>query len=457
MRKRTSGDVVASASFIALIPLAAIAASCARDPLSSPDDDGSSSGSEIDGGAGSSSSSFNGSSSSSGGSSGTSSGGGASSGSTSSGGGSTSSGGGASSSSSGTAGGSSSGSSSGAFTGDAGPSPGGVPGGIVGVGTTVSGCEIFPPDNPWNVEVDGPNIQIVHTYDSELSASTHLHPDWGGYTSNNAGIPFNVVPSTQAEADINFTLYASESDPGPGGWIGTNPVTSNSDSGETAWPFFVGMEIEGDPSAGGTPGSLPGDQHGLVLLQGASGCMLYEGWNCVVVSAAPFACANGAAFDLTSNALRPAGWTSSDAAGLPVMPGLVKLAEVQAGAITHAIRVTFNTTQNGYIAPATHAAGSEALGSAYPPMGLRLRMKSTTPTSSYGAASQVIMAAMKKYGVLIADNGSDWFFQGDSNDGWNATQSDGNSLISDISGDFGNITGGDFEVVYTGAPVNTGL
>jgi hypothetical protein len=332
-----------------------------------------------------------------------------------------------------------------------------VPGGIVGVGTTVSGCEIFPPDNPWNVEVDGPNIQIVHTYDSELSQSTHLHPDWGGYTSNNGGIPFNVVPSTQAELDTNFTLYASESDPGPAGWIGTNPVTSNSNSGETAWPFFVGMEIEGDPAAGGTPGSLPGDQHGLVMQQGASGCMLYEGWNCVVVSAAPFACANGAAFDLTSNTLRPAGWTSSDAAGLPVMPGLVKLSEVTAGAVTHAIRVTFNTTQSGYIAPATHAAGSEALGSAYPPMGLRLRMKSTVATTSYAAASQVIMAAMKKYGLLIADNGSDWYFQGDSNDGWNATQSDGNSLISDISGDFSNITGADFEVVYTGDPVNTGM
>jgi hypothetical protein len=437
--------VIVSATLIAIVVLAASCAS--QDPLAELGDNGGSAG--VDGGS-SSSSSFNGSSSSSGASSGTSSG--SSSG---SGGGSTSGGGTSSSSSGSTA--SSSGSSSGTFTGDAGPSPGGVPGGIVGVGTTVSGCEIFPPDNAWNVEVDGPNIQIVHTYDSELSQSTHLHPDWGGYTTNNGGIPFNVVPSTQADLDTNFTLYASESDPGPGGWIGTNPVTSNSDSGETAWPFFVGMEIEGDPAPGGTPGSLPGDQHGLVLQQGASGCMLYEGWNCVVVSAAPFACANGAAFDLTSNALRPAGWTSSDAAGLPVMPGLVKLSEVMAGEVTHAIRVTFNTTQSGYIAPATHAAGSQALGSAYPPMGLRLRMKASVATSSYGTASQVIMAAMKKYGLLIADNGSDWFFQGDSNDGWNATQSDGNSLISDISGDFGNITGADFEVVYTGDPVNTGM
>jgi hypothetical protein len=219
------------------------------------------------------------------------------------------------------------------------------------------------------------------------------------------------------------------------------------------------MEIEGDPPAGGTPGNLDGDQHGIVLQQGASGCTLYEAWNCVVVSSPPFQCANGAVFDLTSNALRPAGWTSADAAGLAILPGLVKLSEVvTAKVVTHAIRITFDSTQNGYIAPATHAAGSEPLGSAYPPMGLRLRLKSSVSTTSYTAASQVILAAMKKYGIIIADNGSDWFFQGDSNDGWNATAPDGqDTLIDEIVGDFGNISGGDFEAIYTGDPVDTGL
>jgi hypothetical protein len=177
-----------------------------------------------------------------------------------------------------------------------------------------------------------------------------------------------------------------------------------------------------------------------------------------VVSSPPFNCANGAAFNLTSNALRPAGWTSADAAGLPILPGLVKLSEVQAGVITHALRVTFSTTQQGYIDPATHAAGSQPLGSAYPPMGLRLRLKSTVATSSYTAASQVILAAMKTYGLIVADNGSNWYFTGDSNDGWNATAPDGqDTLIDEVVSDFRNLNGSDFEAVYSGDPVATGL
>jgi hypothetical protein len=337
-------------------------------------------------------------------------------------------------------------------------SAGGVPGGQVGVGTTLAGCEIFPSDNPWNVEIDGPGVEVIHTYDSELAQSTALHADIGGQTSNNGGIPYNVVAASQAEQSIVLSPYASQSDPGPGGWVGTNPVTTGSSTGTTAYPFFVGMEIEGDPAPGGTPGNLPNDQHGLVLQQGASGCTAYEAWNCEVVASPPFACANGAVFDLTSNALRPAGWTSADAAGLSVLAGLVKLSEVQAGVVTHAIRVTFNTTQAGYIPPATHAAGSEPLGSAYPPMGLRLRLKASVSTSGYTAASQVIMAAMKKYGVIVADNGSNWYFTGDSNDGWNATAPDGqDTLVDEVVGDFHKLTGADFEAVYTGAPVATGL
>ncbi|HXX67826.1 MAG TPA: hypothetical protein VEK07_11620 [Polyangiaceae bacterium] len=345
-----------------------------------------------------------------------------------------------------------------ASSGDAG-TVGGIVGGIVGVGTTVAGCTIFPADNPWNVEIDGPNVQVVHAYDSQIPQGGPVHPDFGGYTSNVGGIPFNVVDAGQPDLDTEFTLYASESDPGPDGWIGPNPVTSGSATGETAWPFFVPMEIEGNPAAGGTPGSLPGDQHALVLQQGAGGCTAYEAWNCVVVSAPPFQCANGAVFDLTSNALRPAGWTSADAAGLAILPGLVKLSEVvTSGVVTHAIRMTFATTQQGYIPPATHAAGSQPLGSAYPPMGLRLRMKATVSTTKYTAASQVIMAAMKKYGLIVADNGSDWYFQGDSNDGWNATAPDGqDTLIDEIVGDFRSLSGSDFEVVYTSDPVATGL
>lgn len=350
-----------------------------------------------------------------------------------------------------------SGSSSGGMQSDGG-TVGGVPGGVAGPGATIQGCQIFPADNPWNVAIDGPDVQVVHTYDAQLPQTTALHPDFGGYTTDTGGIPFNPVPSTQADLTVDFTLYASESDPGPGGWIGTNPVTSGAAMGATGWPFFVGMKIEGNPAAGGTPGNLPGDQHGLVLQQGANGCTSYEAWNCVVVSSPPFQCANGAAFDLTSNKLRPAGWTSGDAAGLSILAGLVRLAEVQAGAVNHAIRVTFNNTQNGYIPPATHAASSKPLGSAYPPMGLRLRLKASVDTSSATKAGQVIMAALKKYGLMVADNGSDWFFQGDSDDGWTATAPDGqDTIINELVGDFRKLHGSDFEAIYSGDPVNTGL
>jgi len=355
--------------------------------------------------------------------------------------------------------GSGSGSSAPPPAGDAGGTVGGVPGGVAGVGTTISGCEIFPTDNPWNVAIDGPSVQVIHTYDAQLPQGTNLHPDWGGYTSNTGGIPYNLVPATQPEVFTEFVAYAGESDPGPSGWIGTNPVTTGASMGETKYPFFIGMKIEGNPAPGGTAGNLPGDQHGIVLQQGASGCTSYEAWNCVVSSSLPIQCANGAVFDLTSNTLRTAGWTSADAAGLPILPGLVKLSEVvTAKVVTHAVRMTFNTTQQGYIAPATHAAGSQPLGSAYPPMGLRLRMKASVDTSSYTAASQVVMAGLKKYGLIVADNGSDWFFQGDSNDGWNAMAPDGqDTLIDEIVGDFRNITGADFEAVDTGTPVATGL
>jgi hypothetical protein len=351
--------------------------------------------------------------------------------------------------------GSSGASSSGGSTGNGGP-VGGVPGGVAGPGAVVAGCMIFPADNPWNVAIDGPDVQVIHDYDSELPQSTALHPDWGDYSTNHYGIPYNVVGAGQADLTTVLSLYASESDPGPGGWTGTNPNVSGGAMGTTAYPFFVGMKIEGDPGPTGTPGSLPGDQHAIVLQQGASGCTSYEAWNCVGVTAPPFECANGAVFNLSSNSLRPLGWTSADAAGLSILAGLVRLAEVKAGAVDHAIRVTFNNTEGAYILPATHAASSK--GSPYPPMGLRLRLKASVDTSSYTTASQVIMAAMKKYGLMIADNGSDWFFQGDSDDGWAATAPDGkDTIIDELVSDFRNLKGSDFEAINSGPAITTGL
>ncbi|HSY23170.1 MAG TPA: hypothetical protein VK841_13680 [Polyangiaceae bacterium] len=341
-------------------------------------------------------------------------------------------------------------------------SVGGIPGGQEGAGTTIAGCMIFPNDNPWNVAIDGPGVQVTHTYDAQLVPDRALHPDFGDWTTDHYGIPFNVVDAGQPDTPMTFSLYADESDPGPGGWIGANPAATGDSTGMTAYPFFLGMHIEGDPATGGAPGDLPGDQHGIVLQQGASGCVSYEAWNCVVPTTASFDCANGAKFDLTSDALRTPGWTSGDLAGLSILAGIVRIAEVQAGTVTHAIRVTFNNTQSGYIPPATHAvspgSGAGPLGSAYPPMGLRLRLKASVDTSGYSMPSQVIMAAMKKYGLIVADIGSDWYFQGDSDDGWAAMAPDGqDTYIDEIVGDFGKLKGSDFEAVYTGNPVSTGL
>jgi len=158
-----------------------------------------------------------------------------------------------------------------------------------------------------------------------------------------------------------------------------------------------------------------------------------------------FRAANGAIFHLGSNALRPDGWTSADAAGLPILPGLVRLEEVMSGEIKHALRFTMNSTSNGYIHPATHYAGSS--NTSLPPMGLRMRLKASYSTSNVTGASLIILTAMKKYGIILADNGSDWYFTGDSNNGW-APILDG--IISTMS----KIHGSDFEAVNTG-PVLT--
>jgi hypothetical protein len=337
-------------------------------------------------------------------------------------------------------------------TGDAGAPPGVVSGMVPGPGTFVGGCQIFPADNAWNVDVSSPSIATTTKY--TLPAS-HLHPDLGGWSSTGGGpygIPFNVVPSSQAEVSITFNQYASESDPGPGGW--TTPVSSDGSTGTTAYPIPNGAKIEGDPAQGQTPG----DDHLLVVQQGATcgaPCTLWETWATVGGSAAPWTAANGAMWDLGSNGLRPAGWTSADAAGLSVFAGLVKIAEVKAGVITHAIRVTFNNTQKGYVYPATHYAGSSALGSSDPPMGLRLRLKSSVDTSKFSKPGQVVAKAMTTYGLIVADIGSDWYFQGDSDDGWN-DQDVSDTYIGELLTDFDGVTGADFEVLDTGAPMNTG-
>jgi len=269
----------------------------------------------------------------------------------------------------------------------------------------VGNCRIFPSDNPWNTDISGyPVSPNSAAYIATIGASKGLHPDFG--EDPTYGIPYDVVGASQPKVPITFTAYGDESDPGP-------------------YPIPPDAKVE----AGG-------DAH--VLVVDKDDCVLYElfaaekagaGWNADA----------GAVFDLKSNALRPEGWTSADAAGLPVFAGLVRYDEVASGAIRHAIRFTASPTQRAYIHPATHQAGSTSDASA-PPMGLRVRLKKDFDISGFPKDDQVILQAMKTYGMLLADNGGDWYFQGEQGAPWN--DDDLNRLKS--------VPGSAFEAVETG-------
>jgi len=285
------------------------------------------------------------------------------------------------------------------------PAPSSVP-----IAATLAGCPMFPADNPWNQDVSAlPLAANSAAYIASIGASKGLHPDFG--ETREYGIPYNIVDSSTKKYSVNFD-YADESDSGP-------------------YPIPSAPEIE--------TGS---DQH-LLLLQ-KDECKLYELYAAELNGnqGAGWHAGSGAIFDLRSNALRPAGWTSADAAGLPILPGLVRYDEVNAGAINHAIRFTAPRTQRAYIAPATHYASSST-DSSLPPMGLRVRLKAGYDISKLPTQAKVIATAMKKYGMILADNGSSWFFQGAWSPGWN--DDDLNTLK--------NIPGSAFEAVDTGGLV----
>ncbi len=279
-------------------------------------------------------------------------------------------------------------------------------------GPTVGGCPVFPSDNAWNMQIaDEPvharSSQIIATIQS--NGGDFLHPDFG--ENQSYGIPFVVVPAGTARVPITYNAYGDESDPGP-------------------FPIPLDAPVEGPP------GATSGDRHVISIEQGS--CELFELF-VAERAGAGWQAASGARFDLRSNALRPFGWTSADAAGLPIFPGLVRYEEVDAGEIHHAIRITFTRTQRGYILPATHFASSDT-NPDLPAMGLRLRLKSSYDISQLSGQARVIAVAMKRYGVIVADNGSNWFFQGARSTGWD--DDDLNQLKS--------IPGTAFEVVDTG-------
>jgi hypothetical protein len=247
-------------------------------------------------------------------------------------------------------------------------------------GPSLGSCRVFPADNPWNRDVSSdpvdPNSSAIIAQ-IQTGTSKNLHPDFG----SDFGIPYVVVPGTQPKVDMTFD-YSDESDPGP-------------------YPIPPDAPIEGGAASGG-------DRH--VLVVDRDNCALYETYDSHYVGPG-WQCGSGAVFDLNSNQLRPDCWTSSDAAGLPVFPGLVRFEEVQAGKIEHAIRVTFQRTRQAFIHPATHFASSQTAAN-YPPMGARLRLKASFDISGVTGQSRVVLEALKRYGFIVADNGSNWFFQG---------------------------------------------
>ena len=253
-------------------------------------------------------------------------------------------------------------------------------------------CPIFPSDNVWNTDI---SAMPVHpnsgAWLSSMSAgTTRLHPDFGpsfGAQPVPYGIPYTVTAAGHPKVNVSFT-YASESDPGP-------------------YPFGADTAIEGGPNAGG-------DRHAVMV--DSSTCRLYELFDARYSSGGSTA-GSGAIWDLRSNALRPAGWTSADAAGLPILPGLVRSDEIAAGVITHAIRFTAARTDRSYLWPARHQAGS-ASDASLPPMGARFRLRASFDISHFRPDTQIVLRAMQHYGLILADNGSNWFFQGSADSNW---------------------------------------
>jgi len=285
-----------------------------------------------------------------------------------------------------------------------------------GDGPTLGGCPVFPAADAWNRDVSGDPVDPrSDAYLRSIGTGDTLHPDFGSGRYGDYGIPFAVVPADQPAVPIRFTAYGDESDPGP-------------------YPVPPGAHVEGGSGA-------DGDRHVLVVRQGE--CKLYElyrafkrgsGWDAE----------SGAVYDLRDPKARPAGWTSADAAGLPILPGLARADEASAGAIRHALRFTVSRTQAAYVAPARHYA-SDSTDEDLPPMGLRLRLKASFDRSAYRGQARAVLDALATYGMIVADNGSDWFISGAADPAWDDDDID----------QLKRVPGSAFEVVRSG-PITRG-
>jgi hypothetical protein len=284
---------------------------------------------------------------------------------------------------------------------------------------TAPKCPVFPADNAWNQRVDSlpvaaDSAQII----SSIGVDAGLHPDFGSgsYDGQPIGIPFDVVTKRTPRSHPHFG-YADESDKG-------------------AYPIPKTVHIEGGAKS-------DGDRHALLVDKDA--CKLYELYD-LRRAGSGWSAGSGAIFDLRSNKLRPASWTSADAAGLPIFPGLARYDEVARGRIDHALRFTVERTRRAYVYPARHYASSSDDPS-LPPMGLRVRLRANVDISHFPKQARIVLQALKTYGMIVADNGSNWYISGAPSPKW--SNDDLHSL--------GQITGADFEVVDTSSLPHPGL
>ena len=301
------------------------------------------------------------------------------------------------------------------------PTPGGNPPAPAPPGPlpAIGGCQIFPADNLWNRDVSG---DPVHPGSAALLAEmmpeSSLHLDLGT-SEEYYGIPYTVVPAEQPLVPITFGTggadYSDESDPGP-------------------MPIPLNVHIEGASSAEPDPAS--GDRHVLVVRQGD--CRLFELYN-TERTGEGFRVSSSAVWDLATNHTRPAGWTSADAAGLPILPGLLKYDEVAEDRLHHALRFTIPRVRRAYVAPASHCG--QYADDALPPYGTRVRLKADFPLEAYHGDALVVLTAMKRYGLILADQGSAWYVTGTSDPGWEDALDQLRAL---------RVRGSDFEVLASG-------
>lgn len=290
----------------------------------------------------------------------------------------------------------------------------------IGAGANLNSAMPFPSDNPWNTDISSAPVDTNSSaIISSISLSAGLHPDFGSglYDGAPIGIPYVVVTISQPSVTIQFTAYGSESDPGP-------------------YPVPMNAPIEGQKTDGSAFG---GDRHVLVIHRDTN--RLYELANAYPQSNGTWQASCGAIFHLDSNTVRPTvqpGWTSADAAGLPIFPGLVRYEEAANGAIRHALRFTVSSSRKAYVPPATHWASSST-STNLPPMGMRVRLKSSySIPSTFSAETKAILQALKTYGMIVADNGSNWFISGAPDPRW-----DNDALVSEL----GSVKGSSFEVI----------